>query len=321
MMMPTVYQFNLIRRYFIVSVGGIAFILLVGNLISFFFTKRIYVDENAYILKKGFPLFTNENAYIEFVKNYPYNPGVKLVIHKTGPNDTLWGIKKQYNISLQTLISANPHLRNFEIKPGTSIVIPLKNGTLLTFNNYFDVGRMADLIRAEKVSGDYRPQFFRIISPDDMRMVFFEDTYPVVVNDTIEKIYSYKMTFVDPLGTGFFSSMYGERVDPVFGGGYEFHNGVDIAAPSGTPIKAVRDGIVFAAGWRDGLGYTVEIQHEDGFMTLYSHCSRMYVQPGQWVRQGDKIAAVGSTGRSTGSHLHYTVMRHGQTLNPLRFLW
>src|SRR5512145_1037558 len=179
MMMPTVYQLNLIKRYFIVSIVGIVIILLTGNVISFFCTKRIYVNENAYILKEGFPLFKNEKDYIEFVRNYPYDPGVKLEIHKVGPDDTLWGIKKQYNISLQTLISANPHLKNFEIIPGTTIVIPLKNGTLLTFDNYFDVGRMAELIRAKKITGDYRPGIFSIVSPDDMRMVFFEDTYPV----------------------------------------------------------------------------------------------------------------------------------------------
>lgn len=320
-MMPTVYQLNLIKRYFIVSIAGITLILLIGNTISYFFTKRIYVDKNAYIIKEGFPLFKNEKEYIDFVKNYPYDPGVKLEIHKVGPGDTLWSIKKKYNISLQTLISANPHLKNLEIIPGTTIVIPLKNGTLLTFDDYFDVDRMAELIRASKTSGDYRPGIFRIISPDDMRIVFFEDTYPVIVNESIEKIYSYKMTFIDPLGTGFYTSMYGDRVNPFIESGMEFHNGVDIATPTGTPIKAVRDGLVFSSGWRDGLGYTVAVQHEDGFMTLYSHCSRIYVQVGQWVRQGDKIAAVGSTGRSTGSHLHYTVMRHGQTLNPLKFLW
>jgi len=321
MTMPTVYQFNLIKRYFIFSVSGILLVLFFANILTYFLTKKIHVEKTAYVIKEGYPIFTDEETYINFIKNYPYNAGVKLDIKKVGPGDSLWGIKKQYNISIQTLISANPHLKDLNIKPGMTIVIPYKSGTLFTFDNYFDVGRMADLIRAEKISGDYRPGIFRIISPDDMRLVFFEDAYPVVVNDTIEKLYSYKMTFIDPLAKGFYTSMYGDRINPFLGEGIEFHNGVDIATPSGTPIKAERDGMVFSAGWRDGLGYTVTVQHNDGFMTLYAHCSRIYVKTGQWVQQGDILAAVGSTGRSTGSHLHYTIMRHGQTLNPLKFLW
>ncbi len=321
MTMPTVYQLNLIRRYFFCTVLAVFLILFSGNMLSYFLTKKVFVAPDSYTLKDGFPLFNNEEAYINFIKNYPYDPGVKLDIHKVSQYDTLWGIKKRYNLSIQTLIAANPHLKDLTLVPGSTIVIPHKNGTLLTFDNYFDVGRMADLLNAVKISGDYRPKILRLISPDDMRIAFFDDTYPVIVNNDIEKIYAYKMTFIDPLSTGFYTSMYGDRVNPFSGAGYEFHNGVDIAAPGGTPIRAARKGIVFFSGWRDGLGYTVAIQHDDGFMTLYSHCSRLHVKSGQWVEQNEKIALVGSTGRSTGSHLHYTIMRHGKTLNPLKFLW
>lgn len=321
MTMPTVYQFNLIKRYVIFSISGILLVLFIGNMISYFLTKKVYINPASYILKDGFPIFEDENQYIDFIKNYPYDPGVKLEIRKVTQYDTLWGIKKQYNISIQTLISANPHLKDLNLRPGSTIVIPQKNGTLLAFDDYRDVGKMAKLLKAKKISGDYKPSLFRLISPDDMRIVFFEDTYPVVVNDQIAKIYAYKMTFIDPLGTGFYTSMYGDRVNPFIDSGMEFHNGVDIAVPTGTPIRAARNGIVFFAGWRDGLGYTVAIQHEDGFMTLYAHCSKIFVKVGQWINQGERIAAVGSTGRSTGSHLHYTVMRHGHTINPIKFLW
>lgn len=321
MTMPTVYQLNLIKRYFLFTVLAVFLILFFGNILSYFFTKRIYVNPQSYIIKEGFPLFTSEEAYINFIRNYPYDTGVKLDIHKVTQFDTLWGIKKKYNLSIQTLIAANPHLKDLTLVPGSTIIIPHKNGTLLTFDNYFDVSRMADLLNAEKISGDYRPKIFRLISPDDIRIAFFDDTYPVIVNNDIEKIYSYKMTFIDPLGAGFYTSMYGDRVNPFSSEGYEFHNGVDIAAPHGTPIHAARKGLVFFSGWREGLGYTIAIQHDDGFMTLYSHCSRLYVEAGRWVEQNEKIGLVGSTGRSTGSHLHYTLMRHGQTLNPLKFLW
>lgn len=322
MKMPTIYQLNMYKRYII---GALVFALLVivtGNIISYYFDKKVYVDRNSYVTKNGFPIFVSEKNYIDFISSYPYNPGVQLQVYKVTGHETLWSIKRSTGISIDTLISANPHLKNLEIRPGQTIVIPSKNGTLVPFDNYSDISRMYDLVGKEcRILGDYKPKLFRLISPDDIRLVFFEDTRPMIVNNDIEKIYKYKMTFIDPIDTGFYTSMFGERVDPLFGEGYEFHNGIDIATQYGTPIKAVREGIVFFSGWREGFGKTVIVQHYDGYTTFYAHCSKISVTQGQWVKQGDIIGAVGSTGRSTGNHLHYTVYRHGVTLNPIKYLW
>lgn len=322
MTMPTMYQLDMYKRYLI---GALIFALLVivsGNIISYIFIKKVYVNRDSYITKDGFPLFVTEKDYIEFISKYPYDTGVQLQVYKVTGNESLWTIKRAYGISIDTLISANPHLKELELKPGQSIIIPSKNGTLFAFDDYRDVSRMKELLGGNsKILGDYKPGIFRIISPDDMRIVFFEQARPHIVNNSIEKIYRYKMTFLDPVDTGFFTSMFGERVNPIFGEGYEFHNGVDIATHHGTPIKSARDGIVFFTGWKEGYGNTVIVQHYDGYTTFYAHCSKMFVKQGQWVKQGDVIAAVGSTGRSTGNHLHYTVYRHGVTLNPIKYLW
>ena len=322
MIMPTMYQLNMYKRYVIGAAVFFSLIILAGNIYTYFFTKKIYVNRSSYITKDGFPIFTNEKDYIDFISKYPYNPGVELQIYKATGNETLWSIKRAYGISIDTLISANPHLKNLELKAGQSIVIPLKNGALFPFDDYLDVSRMHKLSGLNfKVMGDYKPGIFRIFSPDDVRLVFFENARPQIVNNEIEKIFRYKMAFLDPVDTGFYTSMFGERVNPVYGEGYEFHNGIDIATHHGTPIKAVRDGIVFYSGWREGFGNTVIIQHYDGYTTFYAHCSKMLVKEGQWVKQGELIGNVGSTGRSTGNHLHYTIYRHGQTLNPLKYLW
>lgn len=322
MTMPTMYQLDMYKRYLI---GALIFALLVivsGNIISYIFIKKVYVNRDSYITKDGFPLFVTEKDYIEFISKYPYDTGVQLQVYKVTGNESLWTIKRAYGISIDTLISANPHLKELELKPGQSIIIPSKNGTLFAFDDYRDVSRMKEILGGNnKILGDYKPGIFRIISPDDMRIVFFEQARPHIVNNSIEKIYRYKMTFLDPVDTGFFTSMFGERVNPIFGEGYEFHNGVDIATHHGTPIKSARDGIVFFTGWKEGYGNTVIVQHYDGYTTFYAHCSKMFVKQGQWVKQGDVIAAVGSTGRSTGNHLHYTVYRHGVTLNPIKYLW
>jgi murein DD-endopeptidase MepM/ murein hydrolase activator NlpD len=111
------------------------------------------------------------------------------------------------------------------------------------------------------------------------------------------------------------TSTFGDRVDPL-DGSHKFHGGIDLAAPEGTPILAARDGVVISAGPRGDYGNAVEVRHDDGTTTLYGHASRVDVTPGQHVRQGDPIAAVGSTGRSIGNHLYFEVCQHGQRVDP-----
>ncbi len=111
-------------------------------------------------------------------------------------------------------------------------------------------------------------------------------------------------------------SGFGYRVHPIFRR-VKFHYGIDIAAPYGTPIRAAGDGEVVFAGWRRAYGNTVIIDHGNGLATLYAHCSRILVTEGQRVKQGDVIALVGSTGLSTGPHLHFEVRRYGEPVNPL----
>ena len=114
---------------------------------------------------------------------------------------------------------------------------------------------------------------------------------------------------------GYVSSPYGLRF-----GGTEFHRGIDIAAEMGTPIVAAADGVVTAAGWNGGYGNMVDVDHGSGVVTRYGHASAVAVTVGQQVRRGQVIAYVGSTGRSTGPHLHYEVRVGGQPVNPAAYL-
>ena len=114
---------------------------------------------------------------------------------------------------------------------------------------------------------------------------------------------------------GYVSSPYGLRF-----GGTEFHQGIDIAAEMGTPIVAAADGVVTAAGWNGGYGNMVDIDHGNGVVTRYGHASAVAVSVGQQVRRGEVIAYVGSTGRSTGPHVHYEVRVDGQPVNPAGYL-
>nr|WP_243649240.1 M23 family metallopeptidase [Luteibacter rhizovicinus] len=117
---------------------------------------------------------------------------------------------------------------------------------------------------------------------------------------------------------GYISSYFGGRPDP-FSGHSARHTGIDIAAPTGTPVTAVAEGMITFAGVRSGYGDVVEIDHGNGYMTRYAHNSSILAHPGQRVHVGDVIAKAGSTGRSTGSHVHFEVWYHDRVVNPLAF--
>ena len=115
------------------------------------------------------------------------------------------------------------------------------------------------------------------------------------------------------------SSGYGTRIHPVLGG-RRGHKGIDLAGPTGTPIYATADGVVSRADWFSSYGLYVSLEHGGSLQTRYGHMSRLNVAAGQRVRKGEIIGYMGSTGRSTGSHLHYEVRVAGQAVNPVPYM-
>ncbi len=113
------------------------------------------------------------------------------------------------------------------------------------------------------------------------------------------------------------SSYFGMRWHPILKR-YRHHHGVDFAAPYGTPVSSIGDGVVVFAGWKGGYGKYIRIRHPNGYMSGYGHLSRIYVRRGQRVKQGQLIGRVGSTGLSTGPHLHFEILKDGRFVNPLR---
>ncbi len=122
-----------------------------------------------------------------------------------------------------------------------------------------------------------------------------------------------------PIIGGWISSHFGFRADPFTGRG-AYHAGVDFAGPPGTRVKTTGPGVVTFAGYKNGYGNVVEITHPTGYLTRYGHNSRNLVHEGQTVQKGDAIAVIGSTGRSTGTHVHFEVERDGKKLNPMKYL-
>ena len=115
------------------------------------------------------------------------------------------------------------------------------------------------------------------------------------------------------------SSEFGMRYHPITGKQH-LHGGIDLAKPQGTPIHSVLDGTVTVATYSNSYGYYIKISHADGFETLYAHCSKTLVKQGQTVTAGEKIALVGTTGSSTGHHLHFETIVNGEKVNPRAYL-
>jgi murein DD-endopeptidase MepM/ murein hydrolase activator NlpD len=122
-----------------------------------------------------------------------------------------------------------------------------------------------------------------------------------------------------PIENGWISSYYGNRIDP-FNGKQVFHRGLDFAGKSGSNVMTVADGIVSWKGKRNGYGEMIDIDHGNGYVTRYAHNKKVIVNKGERVTKGQTIALMGSTGRSTGPHVHFEVLRDGKSVNPYNFV-
>jgi len=122
-----------------------------------------------------------------------------------------------------------------------------------------------------------------------------------------------------PVSEGWLSSRYGNRNDP-FTGKQNFHHGLDFAGKKGSEVIAVGDGVVSWVGKKSGYGNLVEINHGNGYATRYGHNQSFLVKVGDTVKKGQQIALMGSTGRSTGPHVHFEVLQQGKKVNPSKFI-
>ncbi|HET7290588.1 MAG TPA: M23 family metallopeptidase [Thermodesulfobacteriota bacterium] len=187
----------------------------------------------------------------------------------------------------------------------------LRNKMMNIENKLLEMQEMLDKKGIKKdlaVGGEFIPADRLSISYVDYMQKDIDDLF-----DTMKNL---------PVGSpldGRINSGFGYRKDP-FRSSIGFHSGVDIDAKFGDPVVATADGVVKKTGWQGSYGKTVVLQHEEGFETIYGHLSKISVEEGQKVKVGEVIGKAGNTGRSTGTHLHYEVVKDGKRVNPSNFL-
>lgn len=271
--------------------------------------------------------FQNEQEYIDFIKNEVVfeNLSFKFITIKKG--DNFWKLAKEYRVNIDTLIGVNIFWEDLRARTNQVVIVPSGEGTI---EFIYDLGQIEKLAENHNVDvKDIEIQklpflyslYYKLISERKPVAVFVRDAKPCADNMTAKLAgkYQQRELFRSPLG-GRLSSFFGNRKHPIFNN-TRFHNGLDIAAPHGTLIGAARDGVVVSAGWNGGYGKAVTIDHGDGYKTLYGHMSVVYGRPGQKVKAGKIIGRVGSTGLSTGPHLHFTLWHNSRLLNPMDILW
>ena len=235
-----------------------------------------------------------------------------LAQHKVKQGETLEAIAKQYELKTATLMGLNPEVRNGEVKVGQTLAIPPLDGLTYRFKNeenYTTVAKKYNVrsdVLFERNGCQRRPKVVfvpgAIWKPDPVPFQL-----PAIASrgsgnpDIIFQAGGYPLPDAVPV-----TSNYGWRMNPVTTI-WSFHSGIDLGAPFGTPVLAAKSGRVEYAGWGDGYGNLVELDH-GSTGTRYAHLEAIYVAQGQSVAQGQQIGIVGSTGRSTGPHLHFEIM-------------
>lgn len=243
----------------------------------------------------------------------PRDEGLWYQVYVVKKGDIPGYIAESFGVTVDTLISFNDIRNTRAIAIGAHLKIPNMNGILHSVAS----GETLDSIAAKySISADRVAEVNRLDSPElrEGRNLFLPDAR--LSSFTLREING--DLFKWPI-RGWITSWYGWRNDP-FSGMRSFHTGIDIGAAHGAPVRAAMEGRVSTTGYNAVSGNYVIIAHHSGYASMYAHLDRIDVRKGQAVSIGTRIGAVGTTGYSTGSHLHFTVLKNGRTINPMLVL-
>lgn len=258
-------------------------------------------------------LLDSENS-LDIAKHFTEPVSFKNYTVRSG--DTISGIAKKFGLgNISTLISVNDIGNVRQLAAGQKLKIPSIDGVIYSVKSGDSLNSIVSkygisletLVDVNELSSEVLQKGQQLFIPG---VGLDKQTLQNAMGDMFKMPISAKFRW---------SSPYGSRIDPI-AGVKSFHTGVDMACPTGTPIYASMSGKVITAGINRVYGNYVIIDHGNGYQTLYAHMSKIIATKGQWVSQGTRIGLVGSTGYSTGPHLHFTVYKNGKLVNPMSVL-
>jgi murein DD-endopeptidase MepM/ murein hydrolase activator NlpD len=285
-----------------------------------------YVVKEKFPLEVHFPQDTdlNEEFYSSIVPFdeqeeglYEPHPGAVKVLDVTKytvkKGQTISEIAVAFRLNVDTIISYNKIKSVRKIYPGMNLLIPNTDGITYSVRKGDCLSGIAgkfgiplnNLLDWNNISSS-------VINPG---LVLF---IPGVRMNKFDLAKVMGTLFISPT-SGRLSSRYGWRIHPISHKRH-FHNGIDIAGPPGTKIKAAMDGKVLKTGYSHIYGKYVIVRHDNGFQTFYGHLRKIMVEKGTTVLQGNKLGEMGNTGYSTGSHLHFSIYKNGETVDPLLYV-
>lgn len=243
----------------------------------------------------------------------PPDEGLHYLVYKVRKGDTVSQIAEIYGVTVDSVVTFNRITNTRALSIGKYLKIPSMNGILYDVRANDSVESIAE---AYKISGE------RIVEANGLSGGAIAPGLSLFLPDA--RLSSFTLREINgdlfrwPL-RGWITSWYGWRNDP-FTGSRSFHTGLDIGAAHGQTVVAAMEGVVSAVGYSTVAGNYILLSHHSGYSTMYAHLSSTLVKTGQRVSQSAPIGRVGSSGYSTGPHLHFTVNKYGRTLNPMTVL-
>ena len=225
--------------------------------------------------------------------------------------DTVTSVAQDHGLTVETVLSYNKILSPRFLRAGQTLKLPNRDGLLITLDQATPVATLA-------VNYQVFPSLLLLANrlPEDTKTVGGELFVPGAHVDPVKLRKLLGENFFWPTKGGRISSYFGRRNDP-FTGLLTSHSGVDIAVPYGSPVLASGDGVVTNTGFSSVLGNYIRIDQGQGFASVYGHLSAILTKPGRRVLAGQQIGRVGSTGYSTGPHLHFSAYRWDRLINPM----
>lgn len=321
------YLKNITDYYFLKILEAIFVLLL-----CVFFVLFLYIIMKEYSYKQApcidISLHTSDeieqmlyntliNEDIREIQEYKPDPDsvktLSVSTHTVKRGDSISKIASKYNLNMDTIISYNDIKNVKKIYPGKKLFVPntngikyiVKNGDCLSLiASMFDIP-LNSLLDWNNIGSD-------LIKPGNVLFIPGAKMTSFELRKTLGTLFIYP-------AYGKLTSRYGNRIHPI-SGKPNFHNGIDLSNRAGTAIKASLDGKVIKIGYSHIYGNYIILKHDMGFQTLYGHLKTVGIKKGMDISQGEKIGEMGSTGYSTGTHLHFSIYKNGDPVDPLKYL-